>query len=551
MIVNVGGHQSDFHLLPNRSEEELLANVKDAFKHGLPMVTLQPPTDVPAVLVGGGPSLNSTIETIRHMKECGAKVFAMNNAASFLVENGIRPDYQVLIDSRDYNVKFFEERWAGEALLQAQVHPEVFNQCERIGYPVKVFYPLWLEDEAKDLAEKIPTLIWSGWTVGLTAMALAQTMGHRELHLFGYDSCHREKKSHAYEQEINKDDQMTTAVVDGRVFECSIVMAAQAAHFEEVCNMLANHGCTITVHGEGLIPLIAKLSLGVKTLTAVYDLGVAPPTFDFLTFLSEADKARKEGNYEALDIVFEPGPMNGFRLDNLPPSVEIREGMLHRVCVAACRLLPGVRSVSVLKTRKAIEGDVFPKNYQHHNHQLACYGAQHFKTSARPLRATKEARDQIAKLFPTRYATITLRECDYWPERNSIRVSWDQAARELQFMGIKPVIVPDFNGKGLLGFETFAQASVDLDLRLALYEKAEVNLGVMNGPMALCFLSECRYIVWKPVIGRYTDEMYTRFGINPGDQYGPNGWVIWEEDTPESVLKGIADWFKEKKVANA
>lgn len=542
---------SELHLLPNRPEVELFSNIEVNAKKGLPEIKeAAPATSVPAVIVGGGPSLNSTLESIRHMKACGAVVFALNNAARFLKENGIRADYQVMIDSRLENKDFVTERWAGEVLLASQCHPEVIQHCVDTGYPVRLWHPA-VPDIEKHVGRDKPFAIWSGWTVGLTAMCVAHTLGHREMHLFGYDSCHSEQKSHAYGQPLNDSDQMTQVAVDGRIFNCSVTMAAQASHFEDVATMLADHDCVISVHGDGLIPYIAnRMTTEAKVLTAVYDLGSSPPTFDFLPFLTEAEKARVEGGFHCLDVVFQPGPIGGFRHDNLPPSIPAREGMLHRICVSSCRLLPSVRNVAVLKKRTAIPGAIFPKEWAP-SHPKSHYGVQYLKDGYRCLTASQSAKDEIKKRFPEKYATITLRQSDYWQERNSNMKAWFAAASYLHDYNIIPVFVPDTHGSVPAGLRAFDPAAWDIDLRLALYEGAVVNLGVANGPLALCMLSKAPYIMWKLIdetgnAPAHKAAFYEAHGVKVGDQFGDNGWLIWEDDTRESVIKGLHEWLNGK-----
>jgi hypothetical protein len=50
----------------------------------------------------------------------------------------------------------------------------------------------------------------------------------------------------------------------------------------------------------------------------------------------------------------------------------------------------------------------------------------------------------------------------------------------------------------LRGLPIFSEAAVAVGLRMALYQRAYLNLGVNNGPMGLCWLNEqTRYITFK------------------------------------------------------
>ena len=100
--------------------------------------------------------------------------------------------------------------------------------------------------------------------------------------------------------------------------------------------------------------------------------------------------------------------------------------------------------------------------------------------------------------------TITLRNYEYTPERNSNMAAWAAFARALDPARFSVVFVPDRERclepapEELRGFPVLGQAALVLGLRMALYERAYLNLGVNNGPMGLCWLNErTRYITFK------------------------------------------------------
>jgi hypothetical protein len=288
----------------------------------------------------------------------------------------------------------------------------------------------------------------------------------------------------------------------------------------------------------------------MKMLTAVYDLAVSPPTFEILSFLSEAEKRRIETGAYALNVVFQPGPKGGFRNDTLPPSLTEREGMLWRVCVAACRLLPSVRNITVLRDRAPVEGDVFPKGWSV-TEPKSCYGPAYHR-DARPIfRATPAARDAVSRHLPGRYATITLRQSTYWPERNSSMREWVAVGEWLDRRGIVPVWIPDAEGLAPAIFETFEPASFDLDLRLAAYEGAAVNLGVNNGPMSLGHFTRIPYLMFKPVHQSCpsTTLAHMQALVGPGGQWGGNGLTVWEDDTAAAIIPAIERFLAQASVA--
>lgn len=243
----------DLQITCNTPDEVLFSNVEANSKLDLPWVKLEEAHEGHAVICGGGPSLGDTLEDIRWRQSLGQKVFALNQSAQFLVDNGIEPDYQIILDARPENIVFC--MCAKKILLGSQVHPSLF---EKAGCDAILFHPVIEGIDSYIDSDKPYTLIGGGTTVGLTAMALAYTMGYRKLHLFGYDSCHAGDQSHAYKQDLNDKDHMAEVTVNGKTFQSSLTMARQAELFPTLCNSLIDLGCIITVDGSGLIPEIAR-----------------------------------------------------------------------------------------------------------------------------------------------------------------------------------------------------------------------------------------------------------------------------------------------------
>lgn len=239
----------------NTEDEVLFQNIEVNSRRDLEWITEVPAHDGHAVIVGGGPSLKDSIETIRWRQGLGQKVFALNGAAGFLLDSGVIPDYQVILDARNENWKLVGN--AREYLFASQCDPDVFRVAEKC--KVSLWHPKidGIEDHLPDRRESL-TLIGGGTTVGLSAMCLAYTMGYRKLHLFGYDSSHKEDEGHAYSQPMNDREPICKVTVYGKTFKSSLAMAKQAEFFPTVCDQLIDLGCVITVDGDGLLPFIVR-----------------------------------------------------------------------------------------------------------------------------------------------------------------------------------------------------------------------------------------------------------------------------------------------------
>lgn len=240
----------DIDIVCNTDDDRIKANIL-ANSQNREWLALSPPHEGRALLVGSGPSLASKLDYLRYRINHGGVVFALNNAASYLFTQGIMPDYQVILDARPETASLIGP--ARKHLFGSQVHPSLFEKVPT----AELFHPAYAEmDEWIKPIEygKGYAMVGGGTTVGLTAMCLAFTMGYRNLHLFGYDSCHSvDDKAHVVHQAINDAEPWGTFEWNGKTYKGSLSMIRQAELFGPLSSNLIDMGCHITVDGSGLI----------------------------------------------------------------------------------------------------------------------------------------------------------------------------------------------------------------------------------------------------------------------------------------------------------
>ncbi len=537
-------------LLCNQGAGGVFSNVRENLTKGFQKFVEVKAHGRTAVICGSGPSLADTLESIRAIQKRGAFVIALNGAGKFLNEKGIRPDVIAMVDSRPENIGFVEDFVAPEAWIASQCHPSVAEQAEKSGMKVVLWHP-----GVPEIQNHIPSTdtirMGGGYTIGLCSISCAYVAGYREIHLFGLDSSHRENKGHAFDQPLNADDETMIATVDSRQFTCSVTMAAQASLFLEFTKHLLKDGVELHVHGDGLLPTLWQLEMkkkGLRVLNAVYDLGVSPPTYDFISFMVEAERHRVKNNFDVIDLSFQPGPMHGFRADELPPDVTTRRGMLQRVCLGIARLLPSVRNIEVLQERRTVTGHIFPAEWKE-DAPMSHYGTMYLRDAEPMLQASEYARKWAKRDYP--YATITIRQANHWPQRNSNLLAWFEAAVWLKAQGIEPIFIPDAENELLTqGFQQSREAAYDVDLRAALYEGAEINLGVANGPMFLLPFLKAKYLIFNICVDGVhssSKEFLLAHGLTKGDGFGGDGQTIWEADTAEVII-GALKQFEAKQL---
>lgn len=256
----------------NTSVDVILGHVKtNAHRSDVKWLCECEAHDRHAVLVGGGPSLkNHLAEIKRRQDDPNSKqdIVALNGAAKFLLQNDVVPDYLLMVDPRERNLDFVQCVRLGERmpvarafLIAAQCHPKVFD--ELAGGDVMTFLMYLPEIDARK-HELLPkgtrcTPVMGPTSAGLTAMSVMVAAGYRSLHLYGYDSSDEEGAAHAYAQDLSDAESKRLAVYRlGKTYSCSYAMYEQADTFPEFARMIADFGATITVHGTGLLPDIAR-----------------------------------------------------------------------------------------------------------------------------------------------------------------------------------------------------------------------------------------------------------------------------------------------------
>lgn len=523
----------DFELVCNTTDDVKVLNNVINGKRLIPHFHTQPPHDGVAVIVGGGPSLASGLGEIKSRQHNGAKVWATNNTYRFLTSNGIKPDAHVFLDARVQNIEFLEASQGVVYYINVSCHPALFDALE--DYDVCLY----------DLGGAA-----TGTTVGLKALYLAGFSGFKEFYLYGFDSSYRDDKHHAYAQPINDEENIIEMVVEGRTFRCAPWMAIQAEEFQSIATSFAEQDKIIHVAGDGLLPFVAhRMVRPTNILTAVWDLHLCSTNYDFGTFLNEAENKRLEINADAIDLIIQPGPVNGFRNGDITLSPGTRDGMLYRVTVGMARLLPSIRNIEILKIRRSVFADnIFPDGYTIQS-PVSRYGAHYIKNATPVLKASVAAKEYIRKKYTkpyTRdnrpYLTITLRQSPtHQPTRNSNITAWDRVAKWIERSGYTVVMVPDAESKDANLF------SFDVDMRLALYEGAVLNLGINNGPMMILPHTSAHYMLFKIVTEGipWTERAYhEKVSLIEGDQPNARGRLIFGPDDYETIIAELSKYLE-------
>lgn len=493
----------------NVGDGVFLSNIRKSIQRDLPWLQGAPQNDRVAVIVGGGPSLVDTIESIRALKNAGCDVVAVNNTARFLTGHGIEPDKHVLLDARASNARFVTD--VPEYYIASQCAEETFDAAADKN--VTLWHP-HVEGVQEIIGDRETALIGGGTTVGLQSIAIMYALGYRSFHLFGYDSSYRHSEGHAYAQPENDDDEVIEVLLNGRRFLCARWMAHQADEFKNVASQLTD--CEIAVYGDGLLPYMAQLLFNPPEIdAATYDMSEAPASWDFVAWLITAEMAkRRRGVTGPLRVGIIPGPKDGFRNDNLPVDTAGRKQLLDNVMRPAMEMIGAVEDPTA--TNGCRHGYMIGEICE-----VARQGEKVPKFEA-PTKAKNEVRKWLLArgLEPQSYITVTLREADHWPDRNSNINAWLDFANECGqwIVFVRDTAKADDVFPGL----QYPEAAKDIHIRAALYEKSKCNMFVSNGPGALGFFGSAPFLFFKPLCEGFvagTPEWWARnVGVSVGEQ---------------------------------
>jgi hypothetical protein len=311
-------------------------------------------------------------------------------------------------------------------------------------------------------------------------------------------------------------------------------------------------------------------------LLFVYDLAIAPVTFDFISYLAAAELSRRRKGLAHLDVVFVPGHHDGLRKELPEYDTEVdsasRNWRVRNMLVPALALLPSVRSCAVCGSREqarrlvaGAEQQIHPPDYRV---ELPCQPVKAaLLDMAREgdkvwpmLRASAAARRYVNS-FVEKVAgeklplVISMRNYGFGRNRNSRTADWIAFADGCDKTRFAPIFVPDTEmamttGADLGGHPVCLAASWNVEIRMALYEAAWLNMGIMNGPLELCWLNEkVRYLIFLPVgtDPANSPDALTEHGYRLGadlDFATPYQHIIWAVDELARIQEAFSSFCR-------
>jgi hypothetical protein len=326
-----------------------------------------------------------------------------------------------------------------------------------------------------------------------------------------------------------------------------------------------------------------------RDLYAFYDLNYYPMTFDIIPFLISAEIVRRERGLGSLHLVFVPGAMEGERYfdlrydDAVPKSA--RRWRLANVLYDSLQLAPFVAGFSVASQRR--DGILLRSQARHvytlplkdgqisnrpHLQDIYCHVTDHLHRwpEHHRLSAPEEALHHVdqwleANAGGAKPITITIRRYAHHPERNSNLEDWVSFAQQLDKAIYVPIFVMDTavaleRLPPIDGFLQFREAAFNLGLRMALYERAYLNLFTNSGPTMLAWFNErVRYIYYKILVNDTsihdaTEIVCATYGWKPGETprfAAPFQKWVWEDDELPVIQREFAAMVNRIELADS
>ncbi len=503
----------NFVISSANNEADMLRAVQENTARGLPLPEWGSKSSSISVC-GNGPSL-------RDVQPTEGPIAALNGAWKTLVKSGIMPDYIIAHDPCAENIRWFDDAPSEPVyLLSSRVHPAVFEKLR--GKKIQ----LWHIQDKPEASTGAKQLIGGGFTIGCQSLNLLNLIGFDRFELYGYDSCYSfDGQHHSTDQSWNITPPKPYQVGE-RMFIAETWMAAQVQEFVKQIEV-NRFNYSVRIHGDGML----KAALDHVTLEVLYDLDIAPGSFDFFSSMINVENYRKDNYYRRVVVNFKPGSDRGFRpCEVIEIDHAYKKLMLNNVVRPLLKMFAFEEVESV--SDKAAQFHYVPKEsvdlYRRYGY-MATY------------RESKEAAEW-AKQFDSPYV-ITLREAEHWPQRNSNLNEWIKFAKTLSG---RVIFVRDTVKAHELvdGFEICPEASIDIHKRFALYKRAKMNFAVTTGPTLLMnFDPEVPYIQFftpSPGYHCYEKEWVKRVMGIEDERFpwqGPQQKLVWADDTAENISK--------------
>lgn len=307
-----------------------------------------------------------------------------------------------------------------------------------------------------------------------------------------------------------------------------------------------------------------------RRLAVFYDLNWMPISFDFATFLMDAELARAQSGLSDMHVFIVPGKHDGGRLVDAGYDKAVdrhsRQWRLYNILLPMLSFYPTVSGFEVVADRlEALDlvyrlPHVYPEKQEYGKRDVAAIfrslnaNLAEETGAVRPRALAQDAfhvrQWLLAHCGQARPVAISLRTALHSPQRNSNIDALGAFAASLDKQVYSPFFIPDTDTAldpppaGLKAFPFFSAAALDLGLRVAATEIAYLNILTSGGPSTICsYMASTKYLYFKHIVAgapEASEAHLTSFGHVPGRNVPfatPFQKWVWEDDDQDIVAR--------------
>ena len=213
-----------------------------------------------AIIVGSSPSLPGQLEAIRAFQG-KAKIFAINDAIGYLIDNGIVPDATLIFEISDRPGVVIKRLHKDiEYFVCSMCHPTTFDALK--DYKVTVWH---LDSDEAVHQERIklfkyPFGIGGGTYTFTRLVTFLLACGFRDMEIFAVDSSFDDKTHFSGTPDYAEkkiEIKAVSTLGPEKIFLSRPSLARQADEFRRLC-MAHHHMFSCIVHGEGMLNWIHR-----------------------------------------------------------------------------------------------------------------------------------------------------------------------------------------------------------------------------------------------------------------------------------------------------
>ena len=212
----------------------------------------------PAIIIGGGPSIDGQIDMILKLKRQGGITYVIERMYSWCLSHDIIPDYVIVLDASDDVIESFDNIHPDVThLIATQCNKDIFDKlsdCRKY-----IFATPQKGINFSDFWDKYGygkvTIINAGGSVTIACMSIALTLGCDKLHIFGFDCYISDKQYATGITGVGEQKHVYEIKVEERIFKVTNSYLSFVQQFAILMEIARKKGMIkeVVIYGDSLV----------------------------------------------------------------------------------------------------------------------------------------------------------------------------------------------------------------------------------------------------------------------------------------------------------